>query len=254
MNKYHEIYLPGLNKQLQAFVGENDVKDKKVLVVGANSAQIAKIIALETENVVNVIVEDYNSLMNTKLDLDGDQSVLPALMDFEVTDFKKEEFDFIYAQASISNSRRNKIVKELKRILKPEGIFCVGEVVKLEEDVPTFVQNIFESSDLAPFLIGDSLPYYEERKFELIKKYNFSDTMKKFYTLSNDKLIQASDELSDDEKKYYKKLLKQVSHESGAYLKQGADRYIGFTVLVLKKLSNNTQANEPINMDKETEI
>lgn len=157
MNKYHEIYLPGLNKQLQAFLGEQDVIDKKVLVVGANCAQIAKIIAEQTGGIVNVIVEEYDSLMNTKLDLEGDKKVIAALMDFEVTDFKKEEFDFIYAQASISNSRRNKIVKELKRVLKPDGIFCIGEVVKLEEDVPTFVQNIFESSDLAPFLIGSSL-------------------------------------------------------------------------------------------------
>jgi DNA-directed RNA polymerase subunit N (RpoN/RPB10) len=40
--------------------------------------------------------------------------------------------------------------------------------------------------------------------------------------------------LSGQEKSYYKKLLNKISHESNAYLKLGADKYIGFKMLILK--------------------
>ena len=43
------------------------------------------------------------------------------------------------------------------------------------------------------------------------------------------------DNLTDKEKSFYKKLLSKISHESNAYLKLGADRYIGFKMLILKK-------------------
>lgn len=231
----NEIFLPGLNNQLQAFVNEYDLKGKKGVVVGSSSAPIAIVLAEQSEESISLIVEDYDSLMNSKLDVSNNDNINVALMDFEVTDFKKEELDFVYAQASISSIRRNKIVKELKRILKPGGILCVGEIVKLEENVPTFVKDIFNNSELDPFLIGSSAKYYEERDFEVLKELDFSSSMKKFYSLSSEKLIQASNELTDDEKSYYKKLLKKVSHESKAYLKQGADRYIGFKVLMLLK-------------------
>ena len=45
------------------------------------------------------------------------------MMDFDNTDFNAEEFDLVYAQASISLLNRNKIVKEIKRILETRWNF-----------------------------------------------------------------------------------------------------------------------------------
>jgi hypothetical protein len=47
-------------------------------------------------------------------------------------------------------------------------------------------------------------------------------------------LKQAIETLTEKEKSYYKKLLNKISHESNAYLKLGADKYIGYKLLILK--------------------
>lgn len=228
--------MPGGRYQLKFFLNQEiDIKGKSVLVVGSGSEQVAKKLAEESENTVHLIVEDYDSLMNSKIALDHNPAVDVRLMDFEITDFNQNEFDFIYAQASVSGSRRNKIIKELKRILKPEGIFCAGEIVNLKEDMPVFLQDIWESADLDPMNIGKVDAYYEERNFEVKETKNLSDILKEYYRINEKMLPETKEGLSEQEKSYYKKLIKRVSHESGVYLKQGGDSYIGFYVLVMRK-------------------
>ena len=43
------------------------------------------------------------------------------------------------------------------------------------------------------------------------------------------------DTLTDNEKSYYKKLIKKMSHESNAFLNLGGDNYFGFMMLILQK-------------------
>jgi DNA-directed RNA polymerase subunit N (RpoN/RPB10) len=59
--------------------------------------------------------------------------------------------------------------------------------------------------------------------------------LKNFYESAKQSLKDVINELSDKEKSHYKKLLNKISHESNAYLKLGADRYIGFKMIILKK-------------------
>jgi len=159
-------------------------------------------------------------------------------MDFEITDFEDSSFDLIYAQASISSLNRNKIIRELKRILRPGGYLCVGEIVSLKNDIPQFVKDIFDSSDLLPTFIGDFEKYYIDRNFEVIARYDLSKTLQDYYSKSASLLKNAKGNLDDKEKSYYKKLLNKISHESNAYLKLGGDKYIGFTAALLKKGEN----------------
>jgi SAM-dependent methyltransferase len=184
---------------------------------------------------IELIVEDYDSLMNSKLILESSQKINVRLMDFEVTDFDDHSFDLIYAQASISLTKRNKIIKELKRLLKPDGFLCVGEVVALRKDYPPFVQDIFDSSDLLPLFADDLEKYYIERKFNVVVRQNLTHTLKKYYSRSASLLDDSIDSLSSSEKSYYKKILNKLSHESNAYLKLGGDKFIGFVALLLQK-------------------
>ena len=52
---------------------------------------------------------------------------------------------------------------------------------------------------------------------------DISYTFKDFYQLSNNLLKEKSNDLSAEEKSYNKRLLKQISHESNAYLKLGGN-------------------------------
>jgi SAM-dependent methyltransferase len=231
----NKILLPGLEKQIN-FLRKNLTSEiNSALVMGSASEIPAEIISKSFNCNVEVIVEDYESLLNSKLILRDASKINIRLMGFEATDFNSSSFDLVYAQASISSTKRNKIVKEINRILKPGGLFCVGEIVALNKDVPRFVQDIFDSSDLLPLFNNGLTKYYIEKNFTLNGSVDLTNTLKEFYLLNADMLKSSKGSLTQQERSYYKKLLNKISHESNAYLKLGADKYIGFVALLLQK-------------------
>lgn len=233
--KIDNFLLPGLDRQIEFLLNNFKNPAKSILVVGSNSEEMAKEISNHFDADIELIVEDYDSLMNSKLILESSPKINVRLMDFEVTDFNDSSFDLIYAQASISLTKRNKIIKEFKRLLMPDGFLCVGEVVSLRKDYPPFVQDIFDSSDLLPLFIDDIEKYYSERKFNVLVRQNLTHTLKKYYSRSASLLDDSIDALSSSEKSYYKKILNKLSHESNAYLKLGGDKFIGFIAMLLQK-------------------
>lgn len=234
MKSKKEILLPGGDSQLRYTLGNIEIKGKKALVLGSGSENIALEILNKDADSVELIVEDYESLLISQLNLNDVDSITPKLMDFELTDFAIDTFDIVYAQASISNTRRNKIIKEVKRILKNDGVLIVGEIIKLEKDIPQFVSNIFEQSDLEPLFVDELKNFYNSRSFEIQDVVDYTKTLKEYYSSNLSKLKSSVSELTENEKSYYKKLINQISHQSKAYLKQGADKYIGFYTVAAK--------------------
>lgn len=231
----NKILLPGLDKQIEFLKKHFNDTPQKTLVIGSSSEAVAIKLAQQFNSQISLIVEDYESLMSSKLILGGNEKVDLKMMSFETTDFPAEEFDLVFAQASISSVNRNKIVKEIKRILKPGGYFCLGEIVSLTVETPRFMSDIYDASDLLPLFIDIVEKYYSERKFLITAKEDLSSTLKEFYSLNADQLKSAKDNLMDNEKSYYKKLLNKISHESNVYLKLGGHKHIGFHVLLLRK-------------------
>ncbi len=227
--------MPGLDKQLDVLFKNIDAGKKHILVIGANSEEIATALQQSYEADVFIIVDENESLLKSRLVLSNKERISVRLMDFENTDFPKEKFDLIYAQGSISSFNRNKIVKEIKRILLPEGILCVGEIIKLSASQPKFITDIWESSSLSPMNTDELEKYYLNKNFSLIYKKDLSYTLKDFYIHGINQLKDKIHSLSDNEKSYYKKVLNKISHESNVYLKLGGDKHIGFEVLILKK-------------------
>ncbi len=235
MEKELNIFLPGLDNQIRFVRRSLELKDKSTLTLGSASEEIVKLFAEETGRKAELIVEDYNSLMNSRLLLENQNNTNVRLMDFEFTDFNDKEFDMVYTQGAISNPRRNKIVKEIKRILKPDGLLCVGEVVGLKEEPPPFILDIYESTDMEPLQINKIEAYYQERNFEVISQKNLSFTLKDYYSKNLYKLKKSIYDMEENERSYYKKLINMISHEAKAFLNQGADEFIGFYSLILKK-------------------
>lgn len=227
--------LPGLNNQLEFLKKYLLIKPESVLVIGSASENIAKSILSHYQCEVELIVGDYESLMNSKLILGNESGINPKMMSFDSTDFRDNQFDLVYAQASISLNNRNKIIKEIKRILKPGGYFCVGEITSLSKEVPTYIADIFETSDMLPLFTDDLSKYYLERNFKVCNKINLSNTLKDYYSISMNSLKEVFKTLGEKEKSYYKKLINKINHESNSYLKLGGHRHIGFEVLLLRK-------------------
>jgi ubiquinone/menaquinone biosynthesis C-methylase UbiE len=236
MTETNNIFLPGGFKQFRILKSKFILENKNVLVIGSGSEKIAEKMIDSGAASIKIIVNDYDSLINSRLNLNKENNISVKMMDFDNTDFKSEEFDLVYAQASISLTNRNKIIKEIKRILKPESIFCVGEMTSLTKEYPPFVKNIFDASDILPLQNESCQSYYEERKFSVLYEEDLSSSLQKFYENTSIELKQNIKNLTDKEKSYYKKLLNKIIHESNAYLKLGAEKYIGFKMLILKKI------------------
>jgi ubiquinone/menaquinone biosynthesis C-methylase UbiE len=229
------ILLPAGFKQFRILKSKYILDGKNILAIGANSEKIAEKMIEAKAKAASIIVDDHDSLLVSRMNLQKESKVIIKMMDFENTDFLDSEFDLVYAQASISLNNRNKIVKEIKRILKPEGVLCVSEITLLREDYPAFVENIFDSSDILPLINDKCKDYYLERNFLLLYEEDLTSSLRVFYEKVSAELKSRIALLSEQEKSYYKKILNKISHESNAYLKLGADKYIGLKMLILRK-------------------
>jgi ubiquinone/menaquinone biosynthesis C-methylase UbiE len=231
-----EIYLPGSVYQFSTLTDKFGIKEKSVLVMGAGSEDISKLFLENKASSVIQIVEEEDSLLVSRLYLKDVKEISVRLMTFNNTDFSSERFDIIFAQASISNARRNKIVKEIIRILKPGGLLAVGEIVQLENNAPIFVRDLWQASGISPLLNNEVSDYYRERNFEILYEDDFSSILREFYQNSQQMLNKNVDKLSGQENAYHKKFLNKLRHESNAYLNLGADKYMGFKILIMKKV------------------
>ncbi len=232
------ILLPGITHQIKFLFENLNTKLEQILVIGSGHENIALEIAKHYNTKVSLIVDDYESFIISRLELGNNPDINVVIMEYENTDFNNNQFDLIYAQASISLINRNKIIKEVKRILKPDRYFCAGELVSLKKDTPKFMKDIFDTSGLLPLFIDDLENYYTERNFKVINKIDLSDTLKDYYSIAVEKLKIAREKLDEKEKAYYKKLLNRFSHESNVYLKLGGNKYLGFFALILQKGKN----------------
>jgi ubiquinone/menaquinone biosynthesis C-methylase UbiE len=234
MQASQNIFLPGGFKQFRILRSKFTLRDKSVLVIGSASEMIAQKIADAGASSVKMIIDDFDSMMNAKLNIPDNSPVDLKMMEYDATDFSSSDFDLVYAQGSISTSNRNKIIKEIKRILKSEGTLCVGEITCLTNTYPTFIKDIFDSSDILPLNHDECSKYYEGKNFVVRYEQDLSSSLKNFYETAEHELKENIDKLSGQEKSYYKKILNKISHESNAYLKLGADKFIGYKMLILK--------------------
>ncbi|MHB1686946.1 MAG: class I SAM-dependent methyltransferase [Ignavibacteriaceae bacterium] len=235
MKTIKPIFLPGTDRQFKILSSQVKLEGKNILIIGGGTAEIANEFLADPASQVIIIVEDNDSLLQTRLLLGSKENVSVRMMEFANTDFPDEIFDLVYAQASISNTGRNKIIKEVKRILKSKGIFCLGENIIFTKELPQFVKDIFQNSGITPILKGDFSKYYTERNFDLLYEHDLSQTLKDFYQMSASLLSDKVHSLSEQEKSFYKKMIKQMSHESNAYLNLGGENYFGFMMLILQK-------------------
>lgn len=236
--KYNNtLFLPGTDEQLNIFLRSVNVKDKSVLVIGGGSEEIA--LTFHQRNAVEVylITDDEDSLVQARYSLSGNKEINIRMMDYNNTDFTPERFNVVYSQGSTGTGKRNKIVKEFLRILKPGGYLCTGEFVNLAKTPPQFIQDIWDINNLSPLYHEDLKNYYMTKDFELIQENNLSGTLKEFYSTA-ELLIEKSSKETDSVGKQLKKLAKMYNHEAKSYLKLGGDKYIGYRMLILKLISN----------------
>lgn len=225
-----DIFLPGSSEQLKFFLKESPVNSKSViLLLGASHFEIANVLSAEGADKVINIVDDYDSLMLSRMKLADKKTASVSFMEFNKLDFPDNTFTAVYAQASISTHNRSAILEEIKRVLKPEGDLCIGEIVNLQKDAPQFVKDIWAKGDVDPLFI-DSVPdYYNSTGFNVIAHKQFS--LQSFYTSASKKFNNMQDK---DE--YQNRVLKRIKHECNAYLNLGGKKYMGILSILARNI------------------
>jgi SAM-dependent methyltransferase len=237
MDKEQIIFLPGGDRQFAHLKSAINLKKLDILIIGANTDRLSQLFLVEDIASVSVIVDDHDSLVQLRYLLNQNKNISLKMMEFTKTDFSDSTFHLVFAQASISNKLRNKIIKEIKRILKPKGYLCVGEIVSLKKSVPPFLKNIWEAGNINPLNFEETNNYYSQRGFKIVSEKDLSNYLREYYAISKKLLDLTPGRLSDKEKSYHKKLLKRISHESNAYLKLGGNKFMGFTSIILRKIN-----------------
>ncbi len=226
------LLVPGSWKQFD-YLKSLNLNFSKILVVGSSlenvSIELKKIYSSEVET----IVDNFDSLISANLIL-RKENLQAKLMDFSATDYQKEEFDLIFAQASISNNDRKKILKEFKRILKPDGILCIGEIVTIEEKIPTMLLDFLETSNLSTLTKLQVEKIYKELKLEIIDSKSVVNAFSDYFAATKLQFDSTKKSLNDDEKKYYKKIITRIKHESNIFTKFRGERFLDFEMYILK--------------------
>src|SRR3990170_4757825 len=196
MQETQNIFLPAGFKQFRILKSKFIISGKNVLVIGAGSEKIAEKMIDSGAVSVKMIVNDFDSLMNSRLNLGRESIIILEMIEYEKTDFSDNEFDLVYAQASISSANRSKIIKEIKRILKADGVLCVGEMTCLKKEYPVFIKDIFESSEIVPLMNDSCSTYYTERNFLVLHEQDLSSSLKSFYENASSSLEMSIDKLT----------------------------------------------------------
>ncbi len=230
-----QIFLPGLNSQVDYVLKKYNLLSKKILIIGTFSEYIAKKFSELSKETVNIIVPDFDSLMASKVIIKESENINVKIMDYERTDFENSKFDFVYAQASISTINRRKIIKEIKRITSPNANLVIGEIYQKDKNIPQFLKDAFDNSALLPIYEEELNKFYEELGFEIINIEKHDKLLTNYYSVCKKELTKSKLELNENEQSHYKKLLKKISHESNIFTKFNGERYIGFAILELRR-------------------
>ncbi len=231
----YEPLLPCGNKLFNLLTKTvQDRNFKKILVIGESSETLAVKLSEKYSTNVELIVEDYNSLLNAKLALEDVNGVIPKIMEFERTDYNDNEFDLIFAQTSLTRENRKKIVKEIKRILRTDGIFALAEIVMTVGNPPKMITEMLDWAGMSPLFIDNVEKYYSERNFETIASETHKGELSRYYKQISALFDKRKDELSDEEKSYYKKLINRINHEANVFLKFGGEKYLTCLTAIMK--------------------
>ena len=229
------VLLPGLEDQILFLLNNVDVTDKRILIMGPGSLHIADKLLANGASAIELIIDDEELMLADRLQAKASEKLRIRYMEFFSTDFKDESFDLVYAQASVSTTKHMKILKEIKRITKPQGSICLGELVQLTKEIPASVRNVWERTKVRPHEIIKLQEAYASQGFEPVLETDLSFTMKFVYKKHLYTMNKHLPSMTEAEKKVYKKEIKTYRHEANMYLQFKGDNYTGFIVFLMRK-------------------
>jgi SAM-dependent methyltransferase len=229
-------FLPGGASPIKFFLKETLCSQKSLLLLGNGFAQIVPFVEDKGFSSISAASDDNTEIFEYKANTPKERQIHSLFVDYESLDYKKANFDFVFCQATLSKAGRAKMLKEIKRVLKPEGVLITSEIVCIKKPAPIFMNDIWIKSGQDPLFLDEFESFYTSRGFNLLGSADFSDDLDDFY-IKYYKLLESNLKAMSAEKRIqFRKDFVQEKHEITTFVKGGALKLINFKTLILQKI------------------
>ena len=182
--KYRDIYPESYYKKLLSLGVEKD--NQSILDIGTGTGVVARKIYKESNSIIGIDIEENQIEKAKELSIKENKNIKYLIRSAEDTGLGLNEFDFIIAAQCYIYFDRSKVLKEIDRILKPNGKFIItwfcwlpyeSKLAKASEDLilkfnpdwggAGFKDNFEINFDMtsSDFIIGNQIRYKERIPF-----------------------------------------------------------------------------------------
>lgn len=212
-------------------------KNTNILNLGTSYGAAARFLAEKYQCKIECLsfsdqANEYNEQLTKKAELEDHINIQKG--NYEQLPFARETFDIAWSQdAFFHNKQREKVFREVARVLKPEGRFIFTEVLK-SQDCPDSVLEDIEA--VVP--VGHLFSIREYRR--IARK---ADLEQVFVREMPDQLVQhyskvidsANEQLKKLSKKEDKELLQHMIDTWNLYVENGEKGYLNWGILQFQK-------------------
>jgi SAM-dependent methyltransferase len=185
------------------------------------------------------IEEDTESIFHAKMAITEsalESRVSARLMAPVQTNFRPGQFDVVMMEGIFSGYPPTRVLKEALRVLQHPGWLLLSDSCWLEQQVPTYVRDVWESRE-HKLLTREALrTLLEERGLEIITLEDRSDVLEGFYHQFTG-TVKGIAKGGFEGMKHLKGLVKHYKHEIDVYRKHGGDRYMGYMSAVARRIA-----------------
>ncbi len=150
------------------------------------------------------------------------------------TNFQPEQFRVVILEGVLSSYAPGRILKEAIRLLPEGGWLLASDSCWLEEGVPTYVRDVWESPDHKILTPPDVRALAEARGCTVYQLQEESAVLGPFYRQFQE-TVRGITKNRFEGMKHQKALVKHYKHEIDVFHRHGGDRYMGYFSLVARK-------------------
>ncbi len=229
-------FLPGGASPINFFLKKMPHEGKSLLLLGNGFPQLIPFVQNEGFSSIHSASDDTTEVFEYKANTSKNQQFPAMVVDYASLDHKSGEFDFVFCQTTLTKPVKTKLIKEIKRILKPEGILITSEIVCIKKPAPIFLNDIWIKSGQDPHYNDEFEPFYTTRGFNLIESAEFPNDLDEFYIKSYKILETNLKTMSAEKRVQFRKDFVQEKHEIVTMVKSGALKFLNFRTLILQKI------------------
>lgn len=229
-------FLPGGDSPVKFFLKEFPERDCSLLILGNGFPQLVPFFVDAGFSSVKAASDDNTEVFEYKANTPKEKQIPSLCVDYASLDYKDESFDHVFCQATLTLSGRNKLIKQIRRVLKPGGHLTTSEILCNKKPAPTFLNDIWAESGQDPLYTDEFEPYYTSRGFIIKSSADFTNDLDEFYIKSYKLLESSLKSLPADKRVQFRKDFVQEKHEITSLVKGGALKYMNLKTMILQKL------------------